>query len=378
MSTQRSYDVAIVGAGIMGAALAFGLAGRGQRVAIFDEGDRAFRAARGNGGLVWVSGKGAGFLPYMHWTRRSADLWPEFSRAVETEGSVNLAYQKQGGLMYCVGDAEFDARGAAGQKMRAQLATYDFEMLERSAVERLQPLARLGAEVTGAAFGPHDGVCNPLALLRGLHAAMARRGADFFSGAPVKSVQHQSNRYLIEAGGQRIEAGKVVLAAGHGNKALAPSLGLPAPIIPQRGQMMVTERLAPMLSLPGGGLRQTREGTVTIGASTEDVGMNDDTTVAAGASLAARTLRILPALARARLVRTWGCLRVLTPDGHPVYAESPTCPGAFIAICHSGITLAAAHAEGLAESIAAGRLSDFLQAFHAERFNNNVQVASVH
>jgi glycine/D-amino acid oxidase-like deaminating enzyme len=61
-------DVLVVGGGVVGTAIAYGLARAGERVALLDEGDDAFRAARGNFGLVWVQGKGAGTPPYARWT----------------------------------------------------------------------------------------------------------------------------------------------------------------------------------------------------------------------------------------------------------------------------------------------------------------------
>ena len=74
-----SYDVAVIGGGMVGSAVGFGLTERGLRVVVLDEGDSALRAARTNFGLVWVQSKGDGMPAYMGWTRRSADLWPAFA-----------------------------------------------------------------------------------------------------------------------------------------------------------------------------------------------------------------------------------------------------------------------------------------------------------
>jgi glycine/D-amino acid oxidase-like deaminating enzyme len=364
-----SYDFAVIGGGVVGAAIAYGLAARGKKVAVLDEGDRALRAARTNFGLVWLQNKGSGFPPYMRWTRQAIDAWPEFSRSIQELTGVKIEYRKDGGLMYCLGEAEFEARRAAIEQMRSESDANDTQMLERSAVERLLPDARLGDSVVGASFCPHDGHCNPLLLLRALHAALVRSGASYFPDSPAKSVRRIGNAYVVDSTGARVVAEKVVLAAGHGNSLLAPSLGLPAPITAQRGQILVTERMRPILRLPGSGLRQTADGTVMIGVSKEDTGFDDGTTAEAGARMAARALRILPDLARAHLVRTWGGIRVLTPDHAPLYDESESCPGAFIATCHSGITLAAAHATMLADSLVAGRLAGSLQPFSARRFN---------
>jgi len=138
---------------------------------------------------------------------------------------------------------------------------------------------------------------------------------------------------------------------------------------PQRGQLLVTERLRPLLPMAASGLRQTAEGTMMIGVTQENVGYDLHTTSAAAAGMACKALRVLPDLAQARLVRHWSCLRILTPDGCPVYAGSVSHPGAWIAACHSGVTLAAFHAGPLADCLGNSMLTADLDFFHHERFN---------
>jgi glycine/D-amino acid oxidase-like deaminating enzyme len=106
-----------------------------------------------------------------------------------------------------------------------------------------------------------------------------------------------------------------------------------------------------------------------IGTTHEETGFDVSTTVEAAAELSRRTLRLVPALCDVTLVRQWAGLRILTPDSCPIYAQSQTHPGAFVALCHSGVTLAALHATVLAEAIAAGQLPTSLEAFHQRRFD---------
>jgi glycine/D-amino acid oxidase-like deaminating enzyme len=127
--------------------------------------------------------------------------------------------------------------------------------------------------------------------------------------------------------------------------------------------------LAPFLPIPASGLRQTGEGTVMIGVTQEEVGFDLSTTSDAAARMARRALQILPDLAKARLVRQWSCLRIMTPDGAPVYASSRLYPGAEIALCHSGVTLASFHAGAYARALASGSLPNSLNVFHHDRFN---------
>ena len=82
----------------------------------------------------------------------------------------------------------------------------------------------------------------------------------------------------------------------------------------------------------------------------------------------ARAVRCFPRLAAARVVRIWGALRILSPDGLPVYAASERHPGASLVSCHSGVTLAAAHAGEVARAVAEDRLAEAYPAFSPDRF----------
>src|SRR5258708_37183703 len=73
---MQHYDAIVIGGGLVGSAIAYGLARAGQKAALLDEGDVAFRASRGNFGLVWVQSKGDGAPHYQPWPRQSADEWP--------------------------------------------------------------------------------------------------------------------------------------------------------------------------------------------------------------------------------------------------------------------------------------------------------------
>ena len=113
---------------------------------------------------------------------------------------------------------------------------------------------------------------------------------------------------------------------------------------PSRGQIIVTEKASPFLRYPIVTVRQTDEGGVMIGDSEE----------ADGASLTIDHLDLLrhgrsshqdvPSAGDLNVVRTWTAFRVMTPDGCPVYEQSQSYPGAFVAMAHSGVTLAPQHA----------------------------------
>src|SRR5688572_21667826 len=96
--SSTETDVAVVGGGLVGASLAWGLAGAGTRVTVLDEGDVAFRASRGNFALVWVQGKGLGLPQYAMWSRASADSWAQLRDDLRDETGIDVSFQRPGGF----------------------------------------------------------------------------------------------------------------------------------------------------------------------------------------------------------------------------------------------------------------------------------------
>jgi glycine/D-amino acid oxidase-like deaminating enzyme len=140
--------------------------------------------------------------------------------------------------------------------------------------------------------------------------------------------------------------------------------------VPERGQILVTERAENILPMPTVSLRQTAEGSLMIGDSKEDAG--PDTLTQSPdimRAMARRAVLCFPWVAELNLVRAWSALRVMAPDGLPIYDQSGRFPGAFTANCHSGVTLAGAHANRLAPMVAAGALAPELSLFSARRFD---------
>lgn len=369
---EASFDFVVVGGGVVGSSIGYGLARRGARVAILDQGDTALRSSRVNFGLVWLQSKGDGMPDYGRWTRRSADLWAGFAADLQERSGVDPEHEQNGGVSFCLGEEEFEARRNTIQRMHNQVEpwVYETRMIDRKEVEALYPRVRFGPELVGASFCPHDGVSNPLRLLQSLHGALKQLGVACRPDAPAISIRRDGGGFATETPAGTFRSGKIVLAAGHGTTKLAGTLGLEAPIVPERGQLVVTERVAPILPIPASGVRQTQDGTILIGTTHEQAPDHTTRTTTANAvHIASRAVRVIPDLAKLRMVRTWLGLRVLSPDGFPVYMESESHPGAYVAICHSGNTLAAVHANDLAEAILAQRLPAQLDSFHPRRFH---------
>jgi glycine/D-amino acid oxidase-like deaminating enzyme len=367
---STDIDTLVIGGGVVGMSIAYGLSKAGERVLVLDEGDDAFRAARGNFGLVWVQGKGEERPDYARWSMASVLRWSSFAQELTAANGIDLELQQIGGLQFFLDEDELRAYVRKLENLRAAVGDYPFEVLDPVALKQLSP--HIGPEVVGAVYGPRDGHVSPLRLLRSLVQRFHTLGGMLRNGVRCEQIVHRADRFHVQAGGQEYVAGKLVLAAGLGNRTLGPMVGLHAPVAPNRGQVLVTERMQPFLRHPSGHVRQTGEGVVQIGDSKEDVGFDDRTSIDQLAHIANRARKYFPLLDEANVVRTWGALRVMTPDGFPIYEESRQCPGAFLVTCHSGITLAAMHAGPLADWIRGAAEPAAISTFKAERFHVQV------
>ncbi|WP_210395548.1 NAD(P)/FAD-dependent oxidoreductase [Motiliproteus sediminis] len=367
---HSDVDATVVGGGLVGLAIALGLQDQGRRVVIVDEGDIALRASRGNFGLVWVQGKGDTCADYARLTRLSARQWRAFADDLTDATGIDIQLSQIGGLYICLSDDELQQRQQMLASMRLEHNDdYPFELLDHTALKAKVPA--IGPTVAGATWGPEDGHVNPLLLLRAMVERFLQRQGQLLTCGPVTRIEPITGGFRVHAGKQWNESTKVVLAAGLGNKTLAPQVGLSAPLQPNRGQVLIAERVRHFLDYPTGHVRQTGEGTIQCGDSKEDVGFDCGTTTDVLATIAARAVRMFPLLEQVRLVRSWGALRVMTPDGYPIYQQSEQYPGAYLVTCHSGVTLAAAHAGPIAAWIDSGQHPDdfALETFHGQRFS---------
>ena len=368
--TRTDYDVAVVGGGLLGSAIAWGLARLGEKVAVLDEGDRATRASRGNFALVWVQSKGLGMPEYAGWTVRSSNDYAAFVDELERETGIAVSHERPGGFHLALSEEELEARALQMKRLHNQtgIVQYETKILDAAEVKRMLP--DIGPQVVGGSYCPLDGHVNSQQLLRAFHIGLHHNDAHYLPGYRVEAIDRTAGMFALRTPLGDVHAAKVVLAAGNANQRLAPLVGLRAPMRPERGQIIVTERVQPFLKHPVVTVRQTNEGSIMIGDSKEDSTDDRGMSMNINATMADRAVRMFPRLANLNVVRTWSAIRVMTEDGFPIYEQSHTHPGAFVACCHSGVTLAAVHAMTLPSMIAEGVLDPALVgAFTARRFD---------
>jgi hydrogen cyanide synthase HcnC len=150
------YDAIVIGGELVGSAVAYGLVRGGLHAALPRRGGVAYRASRGNFGLVWVPSKGDGAPHHQRWTRRSADEWPALAAELQARTGIAVGQERPGGVHLCLSEAELEERHARMERMREQSDNFgfDYRMLNRQELANLLP--GLGPAVIGASYTPYE------------------------------------------------------------------------------------------------------------------------------------------------------------------------------------------------------------------------------
>ena len=366
---MHDVDMTIIGGGLVGASIAWGLARSGIKPLVLDGEDLDMRASRANFALVWVQGKGLHFPHYALWSDTSATRWPSMAKALLDDTGIDVGLQKDGAYTFALSEDELAANLADMETIALETngRAPSYETLDREQTRVRVP--GIGPEVVGSIYCAADGHVNALRLFHALHIAMEKAGATYRPKHRIQTIEPISDGFILKGEGFSIVSRRIVLAAGLDNERLAPMVGLSCPLKRSKGQILVTEKTKTSLPCLSAGMRQADEGGIMIGDSEETDTTRISTSSDISAVLASRALKIFPALGDLNIVRSWTGFRVKTADGVPIYDHSQLNPGAFLVACHSGVTLAANHALIVAPQIAAGKLEDALSVFSARRFD---------
>lgn len=372
---MKKVDIIVIGGGIAGAATALGLARRGTgKVVMFDEQLPTQRLSRGNFGLTWFMPKGANNPTYARWSRMATTQWQEFGAKLEEESGYDIELEWNGGAMHAIGEEQFNAYAESVEKLTKICSDegldYPVRMLDREEFAAKVPGLQLGEEVSGAMYSAEQGHVNPLPLLGAMRCAYQKHGGEYFGGATVSTITPKGDGTIeLETSKGKYGCDKLLIAAGHGSSRLMASLGEKLHIYPQRGQLIVTERVKKVLDFPILAVRQTMDGTFMIGLSTEDTAYDAQITVEAMKSQAAGAIRLFPQLAKLNWVRGWGAIRVMTPDGSPVYHRLAEHNNIYVTTGHSAVTLAPVLEKQIADWILEKEEAPQISHFSNGRFN---------
>jgi len=337
-------EVVVVGAGIVGAAVARELAVRGVAVTLLDRGAVSSGTTGLGEGNVLCSDKDTG--PELELARAGLALYGELEARLGDEARI----RRKGALIV---HPEADTWAGEAERL-ARVGIPGARLVGADELRRLEP--ELTGAVCGASLFPDDLQCDPRAIARALAREAAAAGATVRERCAVERVAGDG----VIAGGERIAAGAVVLAAGTWSGALAADAGLTLPLEPRKGQLVRLAAPAPGLIrhkvVDGSYLRSvvstgsglelstvvetTWEGDVLVGSSRERRGYDTGTDAAVSEAMIARAARLFPRLAGLPVDAAWAGLRPWLPDHLPAVGPSRAVPGLWVATGHEGAGVA--------------------------------------
>jgi D-hydroxyproline dehydrogenase subunit beta len=374
-------DVAVVGAGIVGTAVARELAVRGVAVTLVDRGMISEGTTGRGEGNVLCSDKDAG--PELELTRHALDVYDELDARLGEEARI----MRKGALIVHPDAATWAAEPARLERLRA--AGVAGELLDADAVRALEPA--LDGPLHGASRFRLDLQVDPVRIARALAREAAAAGAEVLTGCEVRAVAVRGGRVAgLDTAGGAIAARAVVIAAGPWSRPLAEGAGLPLPLEPRKGQLVRLRAPQPGLVRhkvvdgsylgsvisPDAGLQvstvveTTWEGDVLVGSSRERRGFDLSVDDAVSDAMLARAARLFSGLAGLERADAWSGLRAWLPDHLPAIGRSERVSGLWVATGHEGAGVALGPVTGrlIAQAYCGEPTLVDLNAFAPDRF----------
>jgi sarcosine oxidase subunit beta len=369
----ESADVVVIGAGVIGTAVAYYLAREGKRVTVVERRGVGQEASGANVGLVTLF-SGHSFDepdpgPVYELTRASVDAYATLGE----ELGVDIEYEQCGGVVFAETEDKLAIIRRACEGYRKHGVPVDW--LDARGVRECEP-AFYSDRVLGGAFCPLNGQVNPLMLCRAFARGARRHGVTLMLGTSVQNVYHGNGRVrAVRTSEGDIPCEIVVNAAGAWAADIGEMAGVRLPVAPARGQIMLTEPVPRFIRRVVSGAepsaRQTRRGNVIIGSTVEDAGFDKNVTTGTIAHFAHGVLPSFPRLRGLNVIRTWAGLRPATPDHKPIIQLMDEPAGLCLAVGHSrrGVCYAAGTGRLVADLVTGRPPYLPLQAFGLDRFS---------
>ena len=346
--SNATYDVVIVGAGIVGAACAYECVQCDMRVAVVDRdvvGAGATGAAMGH--IVVMDDSDAQFAL----TRYSQSLWHE----LRPELPADVEYEQCGTIWVATDETEMNEvlrkRAYYGRQSVAA------EVLSASELERLEPNLRKG--MAGGLLVPQDGVLYPPCATQFLIDRALLKGAVLYAGATVSRIGHGQVQFSDSTS---LSAGTIVNAAGAWSAVLTSGIDVKK----RKGHLVITDRYPGFIRhqlVELGYLKSAhavhadsvafnvqprKNGQMLIGSSRQFGAEHKEVDQEIMERMLQRAHEYIPALAQTSAIRAWTGFRAATPDKLPLIGPWPADPTVYLATGHEGL--------GIATSLATARL----------------------
>jgi glycine oxidase len=348
---SQAGSVAVVGAGIIGLAIAWRLAQRNISVTVFEAGEPGRGASRAAAGMLSVVAETApADRHFFELCRASRQLWPEFARELSRVANCNLDLREHGTLLVAQTKAEEATLNAL---MEAHEIDGAVRRLEPNEWRRYEP--NLSTDMRAVCFAPEDGQVDNRATVRALIGALATLGVQIRAPEPVSRLMTRNGEVTgVATANAQYEFDLVILATGVETDALMQSSGLgdeALNITPVRGQTIALQMdpQAPLLRHVVRGethyLVPRSAGALIVGATSEPGSFDLSVDPKATEFLIDGARRLVPAVAQLTFIDAWTGLRPLAQGGSPIIGEQ--VPGLILALGHyrNGVLLAPVTAE---------------------------------
>ena len=375
----KHSNVAVVGAGILGASIAWNLGRRGVNVTLIDK-SRPGQGASSHS-FAWINAGAKEPIGYHNLNRRSLEMWTRFAAAIGDDGDPDSVGLRWGGKVSWESDP-MAAGGLLARVRQLQSWGYPTRLLDAGELRELEPSLDVG-HVAAAEYSPNEGQVEPQMVVDACLRRLGEMGCDIVLEAEVMGFEKDGDGriqgLLTPSGSRTVDA--VVIAAGTATTLLASLAGVNVPQAESPGVVIRTNPLPPLLiNVPivyapplGDGrreihLRQCADGRLMIGEGDQESLAEDDSQAHAD-DLLARACRYLPALQGAQAVPVPVGWRPMPLDGYPVLGFAPEAPNLYVALTHSGVTLAPALSQLAAQEISGGTPADaVLGPYRPQRF----------
>ncbi|MEX2572261.1 MAG: glycine oxidase ThiO [Gemmatimonadota bacterium] len=362
-------DVAIIGAGLIGCAVARKVARGGGSVVVIDRDTPARQASWAAAGMLAPQAESNGPGDFLSLLLRARAGFPAVAQELERETGVGVGYRNEGAMLIALNEAdEAELERRFGWQRAAGL---EAERLTGGQARKLE--SALSTETRAALLFRGDHQVDNRLLGRALWFSAVAAGAEFRIGEAVKRV-HDADEVAVElAHGGRIEAETLVIAAGCWSGQI-PGLPRVLPVEPVHGQLLSIETGPPLLRHVMGSLRgylvPRADGRLIVGTTVDHMGFRTAVTPAGLQRLTSIAIEIAPAVADQPVAAHWSGLRPGTPDGLPILGRDPDSPRIIYATGHfrNGILLGPLTGEIIGSLALGGAPGLDLSAFRPDRF----------
>ena len=364
MLNQNKTDVAIIGGGIIGCAIAYELAKRQVDVILIEKASRVGTEASWAGAGILTS-HASTHEPYPELCRASLAMYPALATELKSETDIDIEFIRSGTLSVFFDEAE--AAGLIGLAERRVNRGFSAEVLTPEQTWKLEPA--VSKSIAGAVLFPEDGHVRNPKMVAALAKGAANLGAKFLLGNPVTEFVRENGRVIgVVVNGETIYADSFVIAAGSWAGNLATLLNFPISISPAKGQIVLLETMPPLIQRTIDGLGiyivPRTDGKILLGATVEFVGYDKTPTVDGVKQMIDAAVVIAPELAQSTFVQTWAGLRPYYKQG-PCLGYLPGFDNVVLASGHfkNGILLAPITGQLIAELLTTGQTSLPLESF---------------